>query len=560
MPIFNEEKQKERLSDFKKQEQEHLARRLAEKSGLSYVDLSLVSLKTSAVGIIPEKKAREAHLVVFDKINKKIKVGVLSPEYEKAKEVLKELEEEGYIVEVYVVSEESLRISWNIYSDLKFTKKKNIGSFQISPEAVERFKKQLKTTDDVNVLLEELTSKKSFSDTSTILEALLAGAFGLRSSDIHFEPTENELRLRYRIDGSLIDISTLPLNIYKQILARIKLLSKLKLNIDTKAQDGRFSIDTGKVDIEIRTSVIPGGNGESVVLRILDPENISISLEEMGMRKEMYSVFIEEISRPNGMILTTGPTGSGKTTTLYASLKKIYTPQKKILTIENPIEYHLEGIVQTQTDHARGYGFSDGLRSALRQDPDIIMVGEIRDEETAEIAVNAALTGHIVFSTLHTNNAAGTFPRLIDLGINEKTLGSAVNLSMAQRLVRRLCENCKNKRKINEKEKSLIETVLNSIENKKTVEKVQKEYVWDNVGCEKCHQTGYKGRIGVFEGIKMDSAIEEMVTRNPSEREIKRAAIPQGIMTMQQDGILKVLEGITSYKEVSRIVSLQGID
>ncbi len=560
MTDFNEDKQKERIGDLKRHEQEHLAQRLANKNDLPYTDLSLISLKTSAVCIIPEDKSREGHLVIFDKINKNIKVGVLSPEYEKTKEVLKELEEEGLIPEVYIVSEESLSFAWKIYRDLKFTERKKAGSFEISPESINRFQEELKTTDDVNRFIADLTSKKSISDTSAVLEVILAGAFGLGASDIHFEPTEKDLRLRYRIDGSLLDMESIPFKIYKQILSRIKLLSKLKLNVGVKAQDGRFSIDIGRANIEIRTSVIPGGNGESIVLRILDPANISISLEEMGMRKEIYEVFLEEISKPNGMILTTGPTGSGKTTALYASLKKIYAPEKKILTIENPIEYHLEGIVQTQTDHSRGYGFSDGLRSALRQDPDVIMVGEIRDAETAEIAVNAALTGHLVFSTLHTNNAAGTFPRLIDLGVNEKTLSSAVNLSMAQRLVRKLCKKCNKKRGLEEKEKDLIEKVLGSITNRSLLKEVQKDFIWDPVGCDKCHQTGYKGRIGVYEGIRMDSAIEEIVTKNPSEREIKQAALPQGILTMQQDGVLKALEGLTSFKEVSGIVSLQGLD
>ena len=556
---FNESKHLGKLNDFKKHEQEHLAQRLASKNNLPYADLSLVAFKTSAVNTVSEKKSREGHLAVFEKINKKIKIGVLSPTYQKTKDILRELENQGYICEVYVVSEESLRLAWKVYEDLKNTEKKAKGSFQISQQSVKKLQERIKTIEDVNSLITELVGKKSVSDTSSILEVILSGAITLRASDIHFEPTNNNLRLRYRMDGSLLDMSTVPLNIYLKILSRIKLLSGLKLNVKNKAQDGRFSVDIGRSDIEIRTSVIPGGTGESIVLRILDPENINISLEEMGMRKEMYNIFIQEIHKPNGMILTTGPTGSGKTTALYASLKKIYTPEKKILTIENPIEYHLAGIVQTQTDHSRGYTFSNGLRSALRQDPDVIMVGEIRDEETAEIAVNAALTGHLVFSTLHTNNAAGTFPRLIDLGVNEKTLGSAINLSMAQRLIRRLCLHCRKQRKI-EKEREPIEMILNSIPNKEIINSTQKEYLWDPVGCEKCHGTGYKGRIGVFEGIRMDSEIENVIINNPSERDIKKAAIPQGILTMEQDGVLRALEGITSYEEVAGLVSLKKLN
>ncbi|MFP4539323.1 MAG: GspE/PulE family protein [Candidatus Paceibacterota bacterium] len=559
MVEFNEDKQLARVSDFKKQEQEHLAQRLAKKHDLPYADLSLTTIKTSAVSILSEEEAREGHMVIFEKINQNLKVGVQSPDYEKTKEIIEKLKGQGFNLELYVVSNESLRLSWKLYEDIKLTRKKEAGSFQISQDALKKLEKELESIEDVNRHIKKITQKSASADTSEVLEVVLAGSLSLEASDLHFEPTEQDLRLRYRIDGSLVDIATIPKKIYSHILSRVKLLSGVKLNIGNQAQDGRFSINVGKEqNIEIRTSIIPGGNGESIVLRILDPDNISIPLEKMGMREQMFNIFIEEIHKPNGMILTTGPTGSGKTTTLYASMKKIYTPEKKILTIENPIEYHLEGIVQTQTDHARGYTFSEGLRSALRQDPDVIMVGEIRDEETAEIAVNAALTGHLVFSTLHTNNAAGTFPRLIDLGINDKTLGSAINLSMAQRLVRKVCRNCAKKRRLKDHEKATIEPILTSIEKVFTLEGVQKEWTLEPVGCDECHNTGYKGRIGVYEGIKMDQTIEDLVINNPSEREIQKAALSQGILNMQQDGVLKVLEGITSYEEIDGIVSLRG--
>lgn len=558
MQNFNQEARDDKLSDLRGHEQEHLAKRLADKHNLGYVDLSTVFVKNGAVSLVPEEEAREGHLVVFDKINKKIKVAVLSPEYEKTREVIKGLEDNGFDIEIFVVSEKSLEYAWKIYEDIEYIKEKTAGSFDISEESISKYEKELKTTEDVDEHVREISGKKKFSDTSSVVEVVLAGALALGASDIHFEPTEKELRLRYRIDGSLIDMSVIPLNIYKKILSRIKLLSGLKLNVINEAQDGRFSIDTSKKSVEMRTSIIPGSYGESIVLRVLDPDNISVPLKGMGMRKRMYDVFIEEIHKPNGMILTTGPTGSGKTTTLYASLKKIYDPEKKILTIENPVEYHLEGIVQTQTDSARGYTFSEGLRSALRQDPDVIMVGEIRDEETAEIAVNAALTGHLVFSTLHTNNAAGTFPRLIDLGVNDKTLSSAVNLSMAQRLVRKLCPKCKRERRIEKNEIMVFHSILEPLGDNLLLEILEGAKVFDPVGCEHCHGIGYKGRTGVFEAIRMDGNIEDVVINNPSERDIRSAARGQGIPDMKQDCVLKVLEGVTSYKEISGIVSLQG--
>ena len=257
------------------------------------------------------------------------------------------------------------------------------------------------------------------------------------------------------------------------------------------------------------------------------------------------------------MILNTGPTGSGKTTTLYAFLKKIHTPEIKIITIENPIEYHLKGIVQTQVEEEKGYTFLEGLRSALRQDPDVIMVGEIRDEETAEIAVNASLTGHLVFSTLHTNNAAGTFPRLIDLGVNSKVITSAINIAMAQRLVRKLCNKCKKKSVLGGKENVLIKKVLDSISDKNYLKDLDAQNVYEEVGCQECNFTGYKGRTGIYEAVLTDEKIENIVIQNPSEREINKASESQGILNMKQDGILKILQGMTSLDELSRVIDLE---
>ncbi len=384
----------------------------------------------------------------------------------------------------------------------------------------------------------------------------MAGALSTQSSDIHWEPEEDYVRLRYRLDGVLIDVLNIDPRTYRLILSRIKLLSNLKLNIDKKAQDGRFSIKTGEIEIEVRTSVIPGAYGESIVLRVLDPRSISVPLEKLGIYPRLLDVLLYEISKPNGLILNTGPTGSGKTTTLYAFLKKIHSPGIKIITIENPIEYHLPGIVQTQVDVKKGYTFLEGLRSALRQDPDVIMVGEIRDTETAEIAINASLTGHLVFSTLHTNNAAGSFPRLIDLDINQKVLTSAINIAMAQRLVRKLCPDCKKGMILEGKKKDLVEKILQDIKDRSYLEGLQTKAIWEVGGCKNCNFSGYKGRTGIYEAVRADEEIEKTVQQNPSEREIWRAAAHQNILNMQQDGIIKALQGITSIDELQRVVDL----
>jgi hypothetical protein len=272
---------------------------------------------------------------------------------------------------------------------------------------------------------------------------IIAGALHFKVSDIHIEPEEEKVRFRYRIDGALQDICFVDFETFKFINSRLKLLSGMKLSTTKDAQDGRFEIHDDKIEIEVRVSLIPGNYGESYVMRLLDPRNIMANIESLGMSPELFEIVERSVEKPNGIVLTTGPTGSGKTTTLYAFINKLYTPEIKILTIEDPVEYHLEGIIQTQVEEEKGYTFLSGLRAAMRQDPDVIMIGEIRDEDTAKVAVNAALTGHLVFSTLHTNNAAGTIPRLLDLGVNPGVLASALSLSLAQRLVRKLCENCK---------------------------------------------------------------------------------------------------------------------
>jgi type II secretory ATPase GspE/PulE/Tfp pilus assembly ATPase PilB-like protein len=288
-------------------------------------------------------------------------------------------------------------------------------------------------------------------------------------------------------------------------------------------------------------------------MRILNPDTISVPLEQLGIDPELLAIFMSEIDRPDGMVLNTGPTGSGKTTTLYAFMKKKLEPGIKMITIEDPIEYHVAGLVQTQVDRKRGYDFASGLKHSLRQDPDIIMVGEIRDLETAETAVHAALTGHLVFSTLHTNNAAGAFPRLIDLGVNPKVMTSAIRLSIAQRLVRRLCQECRKPAKLTARQIEVAKRVYDSSPKKPMP---FSEDVWQAGGCLKCNGTGFKGRIGIFEAVRIDAAIEAALQMNPSEREIKDAAASQGIPDMAQDGVLKALAGITTIEEVERVVSL----
>ena len=553
---FNEDKQRQKIEELREQEEEGLAQIMSQKYGLPYIDLSVSPINIDALRIIKEPEAREAEVASFNIINKKVSLAVVSLNNNKTIALVENLKDKGYVPVVFMTSHQSLQKVWDRYKDLSYSMETKGGALDIENEEIQDLVKSVKSALDIKKSIETILAQKKSYRISRILEIILAGAISINASDIHIEPEEVSVRLRYRLDGVLNDILNIDKDTFGLLLSRIKLISNLKLNVKGKAQDGRFSIKLNDVEIEIRTSLLPGGYGDSIVLRVLNPNSISVPLEELGINEKLLSIITHELRKPNGMILNTGPTGSGKTTTLYAFLKKIHTPEIKIITIENPIEYHLKGIVQTQTDEEKGYTFLEGLRSALRQDPDVIMVGEIRDEETAEIAINSALTGHLVFSTLHTNNAAGTFPRLIDLGVNPKVITSAINIAMAQRLVRKLCNKCKKKSVLGEAENKLIKDITDGILDKKYLEGLDFENVYEAVGCTDCNFTGFKGRTGIYEAILADEKIEAIVKENPSEREINKAAETQGILNMRQDGVIKILQGIISLDELGRVIDL----
>lgn len=554
---FNEDKQKQKLEDLRESEEESLAQVMSQKYGIAYIDLDVNPVNIDALRIIKEPEARDAMVAPFNIINKKVSLAVISPNNSKTVAIVENLKDRGYTPLIFMASHQSLQKVWGRYKDLSYSMETKGGALDIQSGEIQDLIKGVKNVADIKSSIEQVLAQKKSYRISRILEIILAGAISVQASDIHLEPEDKSVRLRYRMDGVLNDILQIDHATYNLLLSRIKLISNLKLNVKEKAQDGRFSIKMTDAEIEIRTSLLPGGYGESVVLRVLNPNAIAVSLEDLGINEKLLNIILHELKKPNGMILNTGPTGSGKTTTLYAFLKKIHTPEIKIITIENPIEYHLRGIVQTQTEEEKGYTFLEGLRSALRQDPDVIMVGEIRDEETAEIAVNSALTGHLVFSTLHTNNAAGTFPRLIDLGVNPKVITSAINIAMAQRLIRKLCGKCKRKAVLAEKERVLIKNIMDSISDKSYLKGLDAANVYEAVGCAECNFTGYKGRTGIYEAILTDQKIEAIVIQNPSEREINKAAENQGILNMKQDGIIKILQGLTSLDELSRVIDLE---
>ena len=417
-----------------------------------------------------------------------------------------------------------------------------------------------KNVTDIPEFKKEI-EKNLKKEVTELIEVILGGGIYLSASDIHLEPQEKEVKVRIRLDGMLHDVLFFSQETYRFLLSRIKLLAGLKLNIHDKPQDGSFGVVLplkGKEGqaIEIRTSALPADFGESVVMRILNPETLR-DIEQLGLRKDLLGLFKQEIKEPNGMIIITGPTGSGKTTTLYGFLKYLQKPEIKIITIEDPIEYRLENISQTEVDAKKGYDFANGLRSIVRQDPDVILVGEVRDKETAEISLQAALTGHLVFSTLHTNDAAGAIPRLTSLGANPINIGPAINMVVAQRLVRKVCKKCsglspasaEEMKKIKEMLKDVPASILppSALQGEINVPKTK--------GCKACNFTGYQGRVGIFEAFAITDEIETLILEKPAISKIKKIVAKDGMLTMYQDGLIKALQGITTIEEIDRVTS-----
>ncbi len=558
----DKDEQNKTIEDFRRREEEALMQLLSEeKYNIPYINLGTIAIENEALRYVSESEARNAEVAPFRTAGKKLLIAAHAPSRNEVAVILDSIKRKGMEPELYIASRASLERVWKRYTELSNAEAGATGSIEISGDVIIELGSSIKTINDVKLKIDE-AGKDSIHFTSHVLQTILAGAMKLDASDIHIEPSEETLSIRYRLDGVLQEVVVLPIKFFHLISSRIKLISGVKITNTAIAQDGRFSIFIDQEEVSVRVSLIPGAYGESIVMRLLNPKSIRVGMEELGIPDNLFKLIDTEIHQPNGMILLTGPTGSGKTTSLYSFLQRIYSKEVKIITIEDPIEYHLAGITQTQADNEAGYTFANGLRSALRQDPEVIMVGEIRDHETAEIAIEAALTGHIVFSTLHTNNAAGVIPRFIDLGVNPKILVSALSLSLAQRLVRKVCTKCSTTRAADAKEIADINMVLDgAIKNGKdiSVYKIERKDNYEVAvahGCEACNFTGYKGRLGIFEAIYNDESIQAIIPNNPSEHEIKVVADKQGILDMKEDGIVKVINKITTLEEVKSVVSL----
>lgn len=542
---FEEEEQIKKIEELHKEEEEKFAQHTATKNGLPYANLFIATINPEAILLLDEKTAIESEVAIIQKMDDTLSVAIRDPQNPNTKIVLNQIQSK-YRIKLLVASLRSLKKAWEFYSI--GTKKEVKGTLEISPDTIANFEKEIKTIDSVQERF-----KTVHEDVVHVLELTIGASLGLGASDIHFEPQEKEVKLRYRIDGILQDIADLDKKIYKSILTRIKLISGLKINVSEIPQDGRFTIKLGGLEVEVRVSILPGAYGEDIVMRILHPKAISVPLEELGFQKFHYDIIVKEIYRPNGIILVTGPTGSGKTTTLYAFLKKLNSPEVKIITIEDPVEYHVEGLAQTQVNPEKGLTFASELRSILRQDPDIILLGEMRDTETVEVAIHAALTGHLVFSTLHTNDAIASIPRLIDMNTNPSILASAINMVMAQRLVRKVCSKCSKKRVLSESEIRLLKEALSDLPKEYNIPEITSNTeIPEPVGCPACNNTGYKGRIGIFEIFLLDDEIKNYIAtaESVSLYDLKKLTDKKGMLFMKQEGFIKVLKGLTTLEEI----------
>ncbi len=541
-----------KLDELGRKELEQRTEKSAAAAGFPYINLAAMPVSQEALGLLSESQAQTLGAIPFLYSGGEIRLGAVNPRSPQLATLAHDLAERHRAhVAIYAVSEPSFQHGLGLYRTLPKVIEATPG-VSINPADLNAFEGQLKNFRDI----EQLAPK---TPTSQLVALLLAGGLRTEASDIHLEAGEADVTVRFRLDGSLQQVATLPTETWATLVSRIKLLAGLKLNVVTEAQDGSFTIHLPGDRVEVRVSTVPTAFGESMVLRILRSSQAGLKFEDLGLTGRAFTELQREIGRPSGMILTTGPTGSGKTTTLYAVLNKLNTPAVKIATLEDPIEYRLAGVNQSQINPGTNYTFGRGLRAIMRQDPDVIMVGEIRDAETAEVAVNAALTGHLVISTLHTNNAAGALPRLLALGVKPFLLAPALNSVIGQRLVRKLCEKCKQPAELDAATRERVLAALRDIPAESGAALTEAELnqltFAKAVGCEECHNLGYRGRIGIYEVLAMNREIEQIILSGQvSEYQVQDMGKKAGMVTMFQDGLLKAKDGITTVEEVFRVV------
>ncbi len=519
--------------------EETLTPYIPRKNAISYVDLSKMTVPKEILQLISEKIAQEYKIVPIENNERELIVGMVDPEDIEATEIVKKIV--GKRIVAKLTTETDLNHILDQYQGFESEVKAAIDEAENEDE-----RKNKNQNSEVAVI-------SSSAPASRIVSSLLKRAIRDKASDVHIEPYESEVVVRFRIDGVLHKKVSLPKDIQQAVISRIKILSNLKIDEQRLPQDGRFSLAVDSRKVDFRVSTMPIANGEKVVMRILDKLSGIISIDDLGFRERDFKLITNSCQKSHGMILVTGPTSSGKTTTLYALIDKIYSEGINIITLEDPIEYQIPGINQSQVNTEIDYTFASGLRSILRQDPDVVMIGEIRDKETAEMAVHAALTGHVVLSTLHTNDSAGAIPRLVDMNIEPFLLNSSLNLILAQRLARRICDSCKKEISPSPDQLKLVKNELDKMPREEKAKITSKIKFYEGKGCKDCSNTGYKGRIGIYEVLEVSREIKELTAKEGSSSQIEESAVKNGMTTMVQDGILKAINGLTTIEEVWRV-------
>jgi len=505
---------------------------LAEQHGLQFVDLSRVVIPPNVVELVPESVARENVVLPVAEEDGQLRVAVSDPDdfptFEKLRFILNKR------IEICLATRESIMEAINRYYGQTSGESKDSMISEVTDTAIDftQVEGDVSSLQDVD---------ESSAPVVRLVHLIISEAVQLRASDIHIEPFEDRVRIRYRIDGYLVERDNAPRRLLGAILSRIKILARMDIAERRRPQDGRIKLTLGEKQLDFRVSVLPSNWGQAVVMRILDKDNIKVGLRQLGFSEEDYVKFRQLIKRPNGIILVTGPTGSGKTTTLYAALNELNTPDRKIITAEDPVEYYLPGINQVEIRHEIGLDFARVIRAMLRQAPNVILVGEMRDLETAQMGIQASLTGHLVFSTLHTNDAPSSITRLIDMGVPSYLVASSVVAIMAQRLVRVVCTQCRTPYQPSD-------AVLESAGV--TPEMAANATFFRGKGCSHCNGSGYRGRMGIFELMLMSSKVREMTFKNRTSTEIRRVAIQEGMRTLYMDGLNKVLRGRTTLEEL----------
>ncbi|GIW63487.1 MAG: hypothetical protein KatS3mg091_289 [Patescibacteria group bacterium] len=525
-------------SDFDKQK---VLQAIAKTMGTTYVDVDEMASDPQAIAFVPEIIARKYELlpVKYNQSNDEIVIAVTDPLNLSLKDFLEK--KTGKRIKFVLADKEKI----NSKIDMSYSQR-------ISPEVLAALKEVEGESVDVNVQKKVETVNRE-APIARIVNMILEFAVKSRASDVHIEPLEDRTRVRYRIDGILTEKLVLPRSIHSALVSRIKILSDMKIDEKRVPQDGRFAFSLGSEEVDLRVSTLPSVHGEKVVMRLLKKTGGIPDLPALGWRGPQLKLVEEAIRKPYGIILVTGPTGSGKTTTLYSVLNRLNKPTVNIVTLEDPVEYQIPGITQVQVNPQAGLTFANGLRAFLRQDPDIILVGEIRDKETTLLAIQAALTGHLVFSTLHTNDSATAIPRLLDLGAEPFLVASVLEISIAQRIVRRVCEDCKEEYEPKQEIIDNIKTVLGDLLPKKYQDGTEKIKLTRGKGCKECGDTGYRGRIGIFEVLKVTPEVTNLILNHSASEDIMKVAKSQGMMEMIQDGYLKALDGLTTIEEVLRV-------